>query len=372
MEVRALIMNKLLNRAFDTLDKKIKYVCDMNFDKNNKYRKDAEMICDCVIKSFEPYEQDLTLAAIASADENKQDGQTSSRSVGDGLRMFFENMGPAWVKFGQLLSYVPDLPSEIRRDLAKLKDRADMPARWDVYTWMKEAMPQDLYNRIERVDNVVGAGSFWMTAIVQLRNDQGETEKKVVQLLRPNADARADSGFKTIESAIKKLAKRNSSYQILQQVAYQAHKSAKYEVDVEIGNKQYEKAKELYSDISVNIDGTQYSPQVADWRYYGTGKNNMSYKIMDYAEGATLSRIDVSDDEKRKMALAYFTVEMINLFKGDVWDIDRHQGQQNFEVASPTNVNINIYDTGAQLPEAPDRKNKMLLAKLFFDLVQEV
>ncbi|MBO7066908.1 MAG: M48 family metalloprotease [Alphaproteobacteria bacterium] len=372
LKVRALIMDKLLNRAFDTLDKKIYYVCDMNFDKNDKYRADAEMICDCVIKSFEPYEQNLILAAIASADENKQEGRKASRSVGEGLRMFFETMGPAWVKFGQLLSYVPDLPSEIRRDLGKLKDRADIPARWDVYTWLRKGLPEDLCGRIERVEDVVGAGSFWMTAVVQFRNEDGKTEKKVVQLLRPFADERSDAGFRIIERAIKKLAKQKSSYKMLQSVAHQAHESAKYEVDAEIGYKQYQKAEELYGDISVEVDGTKYTPNVADWRHFGTGKDGMSYKIMDFADGATLSRVKVSDDERRKMALAYFTTEMTVLFKGDVWDIDRHQGQQNFDVKSPTHVDINIYDTGAQLPKAPDKTNKVLLASIFFGLMQAV
>ena len=372
IKVRALIMGKLLNRAFNTLDERIMYVCDMNFDKNDKYRTDAEVICDCVIKSFEPYEQTLILAAIASADENKQAGKKSSRSVGEGLRMFFETMGPAWVKFGQLLSYVPDLPSEIRRDLGKLKDRADIPARWDVYTWLRKALPEDLFGRIERVEDVVGAGSFWMTAVVLFKGEDGKTEKKVIQLLRQHADERSDAGFRTIETAIKKLAKRNPSYKVLQSVARQAHESAKYEVDDEIGCKQYLKAKELYGDIKVEIDGTQYSPKVADWRYHGTGKDGIAYKVMDYANGATLSRAKVSDDERRKMALAYFTIEMVVLFKGDVWDIDRHQGQQNFDIVSPSDVDINIYDTGAQLPKAPDKTNKVLLASIFFGLMQAV
>ena len=372
LEVRAVIMNKLLNRAFETLDEKIKYVCDMNFAADNKYRADAEMICDCVIKSFKEYEQGLILAAIASADENKQEGKNASRSVGDGLRMFFETMGPAWVKFGQLLSYVPDLPSEIRRDLGKLKDQADIPARWDLYNDLHDALPNDIANRIERVQDIVGAGSFWVTAVVQFKNDAGVPEKKVLQLLRPYAKARADSGFNTIEQAIKKLSQKQKSYKMLQSVAHQAHESSGYEVDVNFGNKQYEKAKQLYGDIRINIDGTTYTPHVADWRYYGSGKNQIAYKIMDYADGATLAKTKEPEDARRKMALAYFTIELTNLFKGDVWDIDRHQGQQNFNVISPNAVDINIYDTGAQLPQAPDKKNKVLLASMFFGLIQSV
>ena len=370
--VRSFIMNKLLNRAFDTLSERIKFVVDMNFDKNDKNRTDAEMIFECVINSFDEYEQGLILSAVASAEKNKQEGKNASRSVGDALRMFFENMGPAWVKFGQLLSYVPQLPSEIRRDLGKLKDQADIPARWDLYSDMADALPNELRNRIERVEDIIGAGSFWVTAIVQFKNDDGKTEKKVLQLLRPYAGARADAGFNVIEKAVDELSKRDRAYKILKNVAQQAHNSSEYEVDVEFGNKQYKKAKELYGNISVSIDGKTYTPNVADWRYCGVGKNKIGYKIMDYASGKTLGKVDASLDERRKMALAYFTIEMTNLFKGDVWDIDRHQGQQNFDIVSPNHVNINIYDTGAQLPQAPNKKNKVLLAWMFFNLIKAV
>ena len=372
LEIRTYIMTKLLNRGFGNLDDKIKYVCDMNFDKNSEYYQDALLVFDCVIKAFRDFSQDNILAAIASADKNKQEGQTASRSVGEALCMFFENMGPAWVKFGQLLSYVPELPSEIRHDLGKLKDQADIPARWDLYQWMHNVLPNDLYNRIERVENIVGAGSFWITAVVQLRGDDGKTEKKVIQILRENAASRSDAGFETIERAISELSKRKKSYKMLQSVAHQAHESSKYEVDVNVGNKQYEKAKELYGDIRVEIDGTTYTPHVADWRHYGSNPDGMGYKIMDYASGNTLSRIKASEEERRKMALAYFTIEMTNLFKGDVWDIDRHQGQQNFERTSDTNVDINIYDTGAQLPQGPNKVNKVLLASVFFGLITAV
>ena len=69
---------------------------------------------------------------------------------------------------------------------------------------------------------------------------------------------------------------------------------------------------------------------------------------MELAQGKTLDKVSESAEEKRKMALAYVTIELTNLFKGDVWDIDRHMGQQNFEKNADGNYNVNIYDTGAQ------------------------
>ena len=140
----------------------------MHFPKNDKYRKDAELIFETAIMAFEPFERNLILSAIASADENKDsEHQNASKSVGAGLRMFFENMGPAWVKFGQLLSYVPELPSEIREDLGKLKDKADIPPRWELFDSIKNTLPNELQKNIISVDEILGAGSFWVTAKIK-------------------------------------------------------------------------------------------------------------------------------------------------------------------------------------------------------------
>lgn len=375
---RSVVMNKLLNRVSNNpyesarAHEQIMYVCDMHFPKDSPYRKDAELIFETAIMSFEPFERGLILAAIASADENKDEQhQNAAKSVGAGLRMFFENMGPAWVKFGQLLSYVPELPSEIRHDLGKLKDKADIPARWELFESIKSTLPDEVQKNIVHVDEILGAGSFWVTAKVQYVDVQsGTTQSKVLSLLRPNALKKSRSGFEVIEKTILKLAQEDEKYKPLLKVAHQAKVSAEFEVDVVYGNKQFERAKRLYGDMSVTIDGTEYKPNVADWQYYGVGKDEVGYKLMDLARGQTLDKVEADTDARRKMALAYVTLELTNLFKGDVWDIDRHMGQQNFEVLPNGNVNINIYDTGAQMQRAPDATDKMLLADVLYDLMR--
>ncbi len=377
---RSVIMNKLLNRISDKdsadekIQEQIQYVCDMHFPTDSKYRKDAMLIFETAIMAFEPFERGLILAAIASADENKDaDHQNATKSVGAGLRMFFENMGPAWVKFGQLLSYVPELPSEIRDDLGKLKDKADIPARWELFETIKTTLPNDLQKNIVQVDEILGAGSFWVTAKIQFVDPQtGVVQSKVLSLLRPHALNKTRAGFAVIEKAIGDLAAKNEKYKSLLKVASQARKSAEYEVDVVYGNAQFERAKKLYGDISVTIDDTEYRPIVSDWEYYGVGQNAVGYKLMDLAPGQTLARVNASAGERRKMALAYVTIELINLFKGNVWDIDRHMGQQNFETNPDGSVTINIYDTGAQMNRAPDVLDKMLLADVLYDLISAV
>ncbi len=374
---RSVVMNKLLNRISNSnyeserIDAQIQYVCNMHFPESSPYRQDAEFIFKTAIMAFEPFERGLILAAIAAADENKDDQhKNAAKSVGAGLRMFFENMGPAWVKFGQLLSYVPELPSEIRDDLGKLKDKADIPARWDLFESIKTTLPAELQKSIVHVDEILGAGSFWVTAKIKYVDvSTGQLHDKVLSLLRPNALKKTRSGFAVIEKAVADMAAHDTKYKPLLKVAQQARKSAEYEVDVVYGNAQFEQAKKLYGDISVTIDGVAYTPNVSDWEYYGVGKDAVGYKLMDLARGHTLDKVNASADTRRKMALAYVTIELTNLFKGNVWDIDRHMGQQNFEILPDGNVNINIYDTGAQMNRAPDAVDKMLLADVLYDLM---
>ena len=370
--MRAVVMNKLLNRYSDDVAKQIEYVCNMHFPKNDKYRKDAEIIFRATIMALEPFERSLILAAVASADENKDDAhKNASKSVGAGLRMLFENMGPAWLKTGQLLSYVPELPSEIREELGKLKDKADMPARWDLFDEIKATLPDELQKNIVSVDEVLGAGSFWVTTKIKYVNVKtGAVETKVLSLLRPYALERSRAGFNTIEAAVKDMAKQNSKFKSLAKVVRQAKASSEYEVDVVYGNGQFEKAKAMYAGMSVVIDGDRFTPDVADWEYYGAGRDRVGYKLMEMANGKSLSRAGDNVAEKKKMALAYVTVELVNLFKGDVWDIDRHMGQQNFEHAGPGIYNINIFDTGAQTNKVPGRTDKMLLAEVLYGLIR--
>lgn len=383
LSVRSVIMNRILNRYSSDIEKQADLVCDLHFAKDDPYRRDGELILKTVIKNFPNSEdgekderQALVLAALASANENKDDShQNASQSVGKGLVMFFENMGPAWVKFGQLLSYVPDLPSEIRQDLATLKDKADMPSRWDVYETISKTLPNQLQQNIDEVQNVLGAGSFWVTTAIDYKNPQTDVmEKKVLSFLRPNADSKAKDGFRIIANTVANLAKNDKKFAPMKKVVEQARSSATIETDVVEGNKQFEKAKQIYGGTTINVGGNEFALDVADWNYYGKGMNNISYKMMDMAEGYTITSNKHQTEDKKAMAIAYTTAELLNLLRGGVWDIDRHSGQQNFEKVSNDNgfkkFMIKIFDTGAQIKNEPSTRDKVLLGEMLYGMVR--
>lgn len=375
LEVRAVVMNKLLNRYSEDTDKQIEYVCDMHFTKNDPYRKDADLIFKTVINSFEPFERGLILSAMASANENRDDEhQNASKSVGKGLAMFFENMGPAWVKFGQLLSYVPDLPSEIREHLGKLKDKANIPPRWEIYKSVNETLPAELAANIKDVGKILGAGSFWVTAEVQFYDEKtGKTEPKVLSLLRPYAVEKFSAGDKIILDSVKKLGKADPKYQQLSKIAEQASISGRLETDVNFGFRQLCRARKIYGGLEVFVNDASMKPEVADWLYYGTGRNGCAYKLMDKAVGDNLNSDKHSLADKRSMAMAYTTVELTNLLRGEVWDTDRHSGQQNFQTLRENGMKkfiVGIFDTGAQMQKKPNNKDKILLGELLYGMVR--
>ena len=85
---------------------------------NSKIKFIARKI-NAVYNNLKDYERDLIMSAIICAgkkDENNN--MTGGQAIGNGLKMFLQNKGPAFIKFGQLLSYMPMLDSDIRKELS--------------------------------------------------------------------------------------------------------------------------------------------------------------------------------------------------------------------------------------------------------------
>ncbi|MDR1026227.1 MAG: hypothetical protein LBL47_02395, partial [Lactobacillus sp.] len=130
---------------------------------------------------------------------------------------------------------------------------------------------------------------------------------------------------------------------------------------------------EIYGGVKITVDGTEFEPKVADWEFFGTGKDNVSYKVMDMARGHSLASDKMALEDKKLAAKAYVTNELYNLLRGDVWDIDRHIGQQNFAKTENDGLKkfvIGIFDTGAQMKNAPDKKDKVMLGEMLYGVIR--
>ncbi len=378
LPVRAYIMKRILNAYTSDKStkkeknkKKLDLVVDMYFDKKSPYYKDAKLIVGEVYNNLQDYEQDLILGALVSANQQNDDNKrVGGEAVGEGLKMFFENKGPAFVKFGQMLSYLPQLDPEIRKPLAKLRDKADIPTRAELFNLLKETLPNEELAKISRVDEILGAGSFFVTAKIKY-----EEKDCVVALMRPYAKELSNSGMEMINNTINALAKKDKKFEPLGNIAYQAKISAESETDIEADYAKYREAVKIYDDVVINTPNGEFCPNVATWESYGMGNNGQVYKIMDMAEGSALTSDKLNEQQKHDMAVAYVTLELCNLLSGARWDTDRHQGQQNFDCIE-TRENgfkkfvIGIFDTGAQIQHDPSKSDKILLGEMLYGMVR--
>lgn len=365
LPVRAYMMNKILNAYSSKDEDLLSLVVDMHFEPNSPYRKDAKRVVTAVYNNLEDYERKLILSALVSANQKGDGNAQGGEAVGEGLKMFFENKGPAFVKFGQLLSYLPTLDSDIRKPLAKLRDKADIPDRAQLFQYLKETLPDEELSKINHVDKILGAGSFFITAKINY-----EGKERVVAVMRPYAKELAQSGMDMINKTIEDLSKEDSKYKPLKNIAEQARLSAMSETDIAKDYNKYCEAVKMYDKLKIVTPKGEFEPEVAKWCSYGSGKDGQVYKVMDMSGGNPLTSTNLTEQEKHDMAIAYTTVELVNLLSGKKWDTDRHQGQQNFEQKDFNKFMIGIFDTGAQMLKSPNTKDKMLLGEMLYGMMR--
>ena len=366
LPARAYIMNRLLKAYSQKDEDLLQLTLDMHFDKTSPHYKDAKQVIHAVHNNLKPYERSLILSALISAnqrDENNKDA--GGEAIGEGLKTFFENKGPAFVKFGQLLSYLPTLDSEIRKPLAKLRDKADIPTRASFFNLLEETIPQEEIDKIERVDKILGAGSFFITAKITYQG-----KDKVISLMRPHARELVESGMEVINGTINELSEVDGKYRPLKNIAKQAHISAQSETDIDADYKKFVEATSIYDNLHISVRNQEFSPEVAKWTSYGSGKDNQVYKIMDMAQGQALTSSKMTEKEKHDMAVAYTALELSILLSGRKWDTDRHQGQQNFHKQDNNDYVIGIFDTGAQMLREPTTRDKLMLGELLYGMAR--
>jgi hypothetical protein len=127
----------------------------------------------------------------------------------------------------------------------------------------------------------------------------------------------------------------------------------------------------------LEVDGVKFNLSLCPWKDWNYNKETGSgYKEMEFGEGKSLAKIDCTPEEKKILATGYLTAELGILLSGRAWDIDRHAGQQNFNVnrdenGKITSVDVNIFDTGA-LRKAPSKEDKLSSAHFYAEVIKSV
>lgn len=321
---------------------------------------DAEYARDIMrsyIKSRSDYERVLIMSAMMVANRNIGN---DAGNIGKALKLFLENMGPAEIKLGQAISSHPDTPEKIKIEMQQLKNAADVPARWTLYDWIKaENIPEEFW-KDQYLGEIMGSASYYTTAALG--------EESVLRILRPEGREKAAKGFRVIRSTVADLKEKEGrsdlSYRELtssvQEMIIQAARMSDIETDHEIGQQQYEYAREIYNGVTINSGTESFPLKVMDWS--ARGKN---WIIMDRAKGPTFNALPENAPEeiayKRQFAKGYIVFELQNILSGRKFDHDKHGAQLSID---PETNAVGIYDTGAMALHDPKPEEQRLLGNI--------
>lgn len=219
--------------------------------------------------------------SLSSPENVLRTEEKGSKTVGERIRLVLQELGPTFVKLGQIASTRPDLlPEEIIRELEKLQDRVPPFSFQEVRGIIQEELadePDNIFQHFE--DTPLAAASIGQVHQAVLRTG----EKVAVKVQRPNIASVIETDLEILQD-LAALAEHRlewaARYQIRNMVD-EFSKSLRAELDYTMESRNAEKiAKQFGNDPAI------YVPKV--FLEYSAKK----VLTMEYVDGVKLNEPD--------------------------------------------------------------------------------
>ncbi len=278
-------------------------------------------------------------------------------ALGRHLREMLDELGPTFVKFGQLLSTRPDIvPPEIVAELRLLQDSVSPVA----YSEVERVVETELRSPIDRLftnfDPVpVAAASIGQVHFAELPNGR----RVAVKVQRPNAARRVESDLSLLYQVARIVRRRVDRLSFIDPVAVvdEFARSIRRELDYRIEARNAE------------IFGRNFAeePRVAVPRVYGTYSSERVLTL-ERLEGVQLGDLDLEAtpmDERRRLAILIAEAWLEMIFRHGVFHGDPHPA--NIMVLNDGRLGLVDFGMTGSLSEADMRR----LTRLLLDAVNE-
>jgi hypothetical protein len=339
LDARALIMREVLlpqTTSQAEADEAFHYALERAFPNSTQYGPEIRESVKSYIAAAPEYIQPFALSALLVAGQKRED---EAQGSGFAIATFLESMGPAETKAGQVAQGHPKVPIDIRRDLARLKTRADQPTRWELFQRIDEALPPDIQDNVRHVGELLGSASLFMAVRVVQRSG----DERVVSLLRPNALERAQFGFTLLSDMLEHANAGSEKKEVFSELIRDARELIEIETDTLQAHAQREMAQKRYNGTSIIVDGETFYFTVPPITHVGS-----EYFISELALGEHF--IDLPESpRKHAIAKAILTLEIHGILSGEPFDNDRHGG--NCRIHGQT---IGHFDFGGMLLSRPE------------------
>ncbi|MET3683909.1 ubiquinone biosynthesis protein [Alkalibacillus flavidus] len=283
--------------------------------------------------------------------------EETSKQLGRRLRSFLEELGPTFIKVGQVASMRPDLfPDDIIEELSSLQDELDPFSYEDVQAIVRQDFGADVEELFASFDREpLGAASIGQVHKAQLKTG----EHVAVKVRRPGVYEQIHTDLEILEELAKRAEKRfdwATQYQVTG-VLEEFKRAIMDELDYETEGLNADLMRKQFQDWSSIIIPTIY------WDY-----SSKQVLTMEFVEGYKLDEVD--DMKAQGFDCDTIAETMIQalyhqIFKDGLFHADPHQG--NFFITE--NQSIALMDFG--LVGRLSRDMKSHLASLFIGVVRQ-
>ena len=283
------------------------------------------------------------------------DGTPTAR--GRHLREMLDELGPTFVKFGQLLSTRPDIvPPDIIAELRGLQDQVRPFPFEDVERVIREELGQPIERLfLEFDEEVLAAASIGQVHRAVLPNGR----RVAVKVQRPNAPATIESDIQLLEQAARLVVERVRVLDFVdtRELVDEFAKSIRQELDYRLEGRNAEA-------FHLNFAG---HPHVSVPRVYWSYTRSRVLTL-EYLDGVQVRDLELDAwtiDQRRRLAYLIAEAWMTMIFRDGFFHGDPHPA--NILVLSPERIGLVDFGLAGKLTDRDMSK----LTRLFIDAVNE-
>jgi ubiquinone biosynthesis protein len=283
------------------------------------------------------------------------DGGPTAR--GRHLREMLDELGPTFVKFGQLLSTRPDIvPPDIIAELRGLQD----DVRPFPYTDVERVIREDLGQPIERLFLEFDEVPLASASIGQVHRAVLPNQRRVaVKVQRPNAPATIESDIQLLDQAARLVVERVRALDFVdtRELVDEFARSIRQELDYRLEARNAE-------TFHHNFAG---HPHVAVPRVYWS-YTRARVLTLEYLEGVQLADLELDAwplEQRRRLAYLIAEAWMTMIFRHGFFHGDPHPA--NILVLAPERIGLVDFGLAGRLTDRDLSK----LTRLFIDAINE-
>jgi len=276
---------------------------------------------------------------------------------GKHLRDMLDELGPTFVKFGQLLSTRPDIvPPDIIAELRGLQDAVRPFPYADVETTIREDLGQPIERLFTEFDErPLAAASIGQVHRATLPNGR----RVVVKVQRPNAPRQIEADLALMYQAAKVARERIRALDFIDtnEIVDEFSRSIRQELDYRL---EARNADAFHKNFAGH-------PHVSVPRVYWTYTRSRVLTL-EYLDGVQLADIDVERwtlDQRRRLAYLVAEAWMTMIFRHGFFHGDPHPA--NILVLSPDRIGLVDFGLTGKLTDEDMSK----LTRLFIDAASE-